>query len=128
MKGPHEELVVLDTNVLVPLARNSTMGQQIEEHYAFTQRPERPLLCSVVAGEILGLARQGNWGDTKMDALRTLLSQLVWVDAGMPEIVEAYAELYVVARANGRAHLQNDLWIAATAKVAGATVYTCDRD
>jgi predicted nucleic acid-binding protein len=52
----------------------------------------------------------------------------VYVDAGIPEVVEAYAELYADGTRNGFPCGENDLWIAATAKAANALLITCDRD
>ena len=43
-------------------------------------------------------------------------------------IAEAYAELEVYTQSQGAKLGQNDLWIAATAKVTGATLLTTDRD
>jgi hypothetical protein len=44
MKASPSQLVVLDTTVIVHLARNSPTGQAIQAQYALTTRPERPLL------------------------------------------------------------------------------------
>ncbi len=63
-----------------------------------------------------------------MGALQGLLSELVPVDAGLPEITRQYAELYCFCRKNGISCGQNDLWIAATAKVVNAVLFTCDKD
>jgi tRNA(fMet)-specific endonuclease VapC len=128
MKPSSSQLVVLDTTVLVHLARNSPTGRAIEAQYALTSRPERPLLSTVVEGEILALARRWGWGQTKMAHLNALLLELVRVDAGMREIVEAYAELHYEATRSGKPRGQNDLWIAATAQATGATLFTCDTD
>ncbi len=128
MKVSSSQLAVLDTTVVVHLARNDATGQAIEAQHSFTSRPDRPLLSTIVEGEMLALAYGWNWGDKKIAALRKLLSELVRVDAGMPEIVEAYAELHAEARRTGKSCGENDLWIAATAKAAHATLFTCDKD
>ena len=126
MNKPAQKLALLDTTVLVELARNSPKGQEIERRYSFSTTSERPLLSSIVEGEILGLARYWNWGTQKIDRLKQLLSNLVRVDAGEPEIVQAYAELYAEAIRGGEPSGENDLWIAATAKATRAALYTCD--
>lgn len=128
MTTPSSQPAVLDTSVVVHLVRNDPTGQAIEARYFFTSRPDRPLLSTVVEGEMLALARTWNWGEKKIAALRKLLSEFVRVDAGMPEIVEAYAELYVEAQRTGGARGENDLWIAATAKAVHGTLFTCDKD
>ena len=126
MKGGSGQLLVLDTPVIVHLMRNKTTGQAIEAQYSLSTGPEKPLFSSVVEGEILGLARLWQWGEKKTSELRALLGQLVRVDAGLPEIVEAYAELYCEATRSGRPRGENDLWIAATARATGAALLTCD--
>ena len=72
------------------------------------------------------MARYRAWGEEKVFRLMSMLRVFVRVPAGMPEIVEAYSRLYVEARRAGRYSqtAQNDLWIAATAHAARATIYT----
>ena len=82
----------------------------------------------MVEGEILALGRMWGWGHTKIAALKALLSNLVRVDAGLPEIVATYAELYCEATLEGKPRGENDLWIAATAAATGAALVTCDAD
>ena len=126
------ELALLDTSVLVHIAREDSTGREIERRHSLSSRTEPPLLSSIVEGETLALAHDWGWGEEKMKMLRQLLHQLVRIDAGEPEIVEAYVELYCVARSTGQAmgqdSGQNDLWIAATAMATGAAIYTCDHD
>ena len=132
MTQSHKELALLDTSVLIHLARNDSTGQVIEHQYALTERRERPLLSTIVEGETLALARYLGWGAKKAKVLQDLLHQLVRVDAGEPEIVNAYVELYNIARGSGHRmgqdSGQNDLWIGATALATRAEIYTCDKD
>ncbi|MBM3499716.1 MAG: type II toxin-antitoxin system VapC family toxin [Armatimonadetes bacterium] len=128
MRADSASLLLLDTSVLVHLARDGATGRTIEAEYSLTARPERPLLSTVVEGEILGLARLWGWGEGKIGALQALLAQLVRVDAGLPEVVAAYANLYCEATRGGKPRGENDLWIAATAVAAGAALVTCDTD
>lgn len=119
--------VVLDTNVVVSLARNNATGQAIEAEHGLSARADRPLISTVAEGEILGLARSWNWGEPKLRVLREVLAELVPVEAGLPEIVETYAALYAEATRKGKPRGENDLWIAATAMVFGAELITCDK-
>jgi tRNA(fMet)-specific endonuclease VapC len=121
-------LVLLDTSVVVHLARNDGTGRRIEKDFALTSRVERPLISTVAEGEVLGLARYRNWGQEKVARLQRLLAELVRVEAGMREIVDLYAELYAEGRRNGQSCGQNDLWIAATAKATDAVLLTSDKD
>ena len=128
MSGDAGRLVLLDTSVVVHLARDSETGKSIEAEYHLSRRKERPLISTVVEGEMLGLARLWGWGERRLQDLRELLSQFVRVDAGLPEIVEAYSLLHAEGTRDGHPRGENDLWIAATANVLGAGLLTLDRD
>jgi hypothetical protein len=86
---PSHVLVLLDTSVLVHLARQDATGRWIENQYALTARAERPLISTMSEGEILGFARHRNWGASRMGDLTRLLGGLVRVEAGLPEVVNA---------------------------------------
>lgn len=128
MNLPANRLILLDTSVVVHLARNSPTGKELERRYGLSQRPERPLVSTVTLGEIRSMALCWKWGAGKMEALDRLLSEFVSVEAGLPEIVRQYAELYCFCTKNGLPRGENDLWIAATAKVVNAVLFTCDKD
>jgi predicted nucleic acid-binding protein len=122
------ERVVLDTSVLIHLLREDATGQALEARYGLTKRPERPILPTVVEGELLAFARYQEWGQERIERLQSLLRELVRVDVGHHDIVVAYAELYCDVRRAGRYQQfrQNDLWIAATARASRAVLYTCN--
>jgi predicted nucleic acid-binding protein len=82
----------------------------------------------VTVGEMYSLARQWTWGPKKFAQLQNLLGQLVWVDINHPDILNAYGELDDVSNRAGHPLGKNDVWIAATAKVSGATLFTTDGD
>lgn len=128
MSSDPDELALPDANIIVHLLRKDSTGQMIEAEYGLTQRTERPILSTVVEGELLGIARYQHWGQERTDQLLGLLRQLLRVEAGHPDIVRAYVELYCAARCAGRYQQfrQNDLWIAATARVSEAVLYTCN--
>ncbi len=130
MSIPPGQLVVLDTNVIVDVLRNNQRGQFIEATYQLTKRIERPLFSTVTEGEILGLAKapKWKWGASKLQTLHEMLDQLVRVDAGLPDVVESYSDLYAASFASGNTTGENDLWIAATAKAANAVLLTQDTD
>ena len=123
-----ERLILLDTGVLIHLARKDPTGKAVEEEHGLSTRSERPLLSSVVEGEVLGFALWRNWGPARMRGLSALFDRLARVDTRHAEIVRAYAELFAIGRRSGKPCGQNDLWIAATAKLTNAVVLTCDRD
>jgi tRNA(fMet)-specific endonuclease VapC len=122
------DLVALDTNTLVHWVRQDSTGRHILRQYQLQDRVDRPLFSSVVEGEIRGLAKCWNWGANKLKRLDDILSELVRVDAGLREVVLAYADLYAEDQSGGHNTGENDLWIAATAKATGAILLTCDAD
>ena len=119
---------LLDTNILVHLIRGDALGKAIETNFALAGSLSRCLISVVTVGEMYSLARQWGWGQKKLDQLQALLDQLVWIDINHPDILETYAELEDISHRAGRSIGKNELWIAATAKVSGATLLTLDRD
>jgi predicted nucleic acid-binding protein len=122
------DLLLLDTSVFVHLARNDDTGQRLLSNYDLEHRIERPLFSTVSEGEVLALSRRWGWGENKQTRLRELFAELVRIDAGLPEVVEAYAELHAISLADGLNLGENDIWIASCAKAASAVVLTCDTD
>ena len=97
--GPND-LLSLDTNVLVHWIRQNDTGIQLRDTYRLHERTDRPIYSSIVEGEIRALARIWEWGSAKLDSLDEILAELVRVD----------------------------IWIAATTKAAGAVLLTSDDD
>lgn len=128
MTIPPGRLILLDTTVLVHLARNDGTGKDVEARFGLLSRPERPLISTVTEGELLGLARYWKWGQDRISGLQNIVREFVRVEVGHREIVETYAEIYADGRLCGKPCGENDLWIAATAKSANAILLTCDRD
>ncbi len=123
-----DDLISLDTNVLVYWIRQNDTGIQLRDTYNLHERTDRPIYSTIVEGEIRALAKVLKWGGSKQKVLEKLLAELVRVDAGLPDVVKAYAEIYGADRAGGHNTGQNDMWIAATTKAAGAVLLTCDDD
>lgn len=122
------QLIILDTNILVHWVRLDRTGEHLQQHYHLDLRLERPLFSTITEGEIRGLAKCWNWGESKLDKVEEILNELVRLEAGLPEIVAAYARLYFEDQRQGQNTKQNDLWIAASAVAADAVLLTCDRD
>jgi predicted nucleic acid-binding protein len=119
---------LLDTNIVLALMRANPLGQFIETTYGLRASLNRSLISVVTVGEMLSLARQFGWGQAKTNDLETLLNQLVWIAINNQLILEAYGELDHVSRKAGRPIGENDVWIAATARVSGTTLLTTDTD
>ncbi len=121
-------LYLLDTNILVHYVRGSDMYQRVEAIYSLTASPARPLISIVSIGELLSLARRWNWGTGKRQIVQELFARVSPVSLGFAGVTDAYAELDDYSRRNGIAMSKNDVWIAATARAAGAHLLTTDRD
>ena len=119
---------LLDTNVVLALIRANPLGQFIDQQYGLRAALNRSMVCVVTVGEMLSLVRQFKWGQTKRDELQSLLNEIVWLDINHPDILDAYGEVDHTSRLQGRKLGKNDAWIAATAKVTGATLLTTDPD
>lgn len=125
--GPND-LITLDTSVLVHWVRQDRTGRHLRQAYHLDARNERPLVSTIAEGEIYGLAKCWSWGSGKRQALEDLLAELVRFEASLPEVVEAYADLYHLDQKNGHNTGENDLWIAACARASRSILVTCDRD
>jgi len=121
-------LILLDTNVVIELARDSATGRRVLEDLALTDRPERPLASLISLGEALALAEQWNWGATKRSRLREIFGELVLVDLSFGRTPEGYGRITAHARKHGLGIGENDRWIAATAAEADAHLVTMDGD
>lgn len=128
---PARALVLLDTSALVFLLRGGHVGKRIDRVHGLRTRRDRPLISIVSVGELAALARKRGWGPAKRTAMTDLVAELVVIELGQGDIVEASAEIdhfsereHKPARPMGK----NDIWIAATAKASGAHLLTSDSD
>jgi len=128
---------VLDTNIVLLSMGNAKFSAYFIKRY---QPAQNDMVISAVSeGELRSLALQRNWGATKRRQLNSALQQLVIYPVKVQDVIEAYAKIdaysqgklvskplpsYTSARNMGK----NDLWIAATAYVTGATLLTTDQD
>lgn len=128
---------VFDTNILLHYIRENKIFKDIENAFAPFTGGHQVFISVVSIGEIKSIARQNNWGERKLHKMMNILSKLIRTDINIESIIEAYAEidaysqnklptrpLSLTARNMGK----NDLRIAATASVLGATLLTTDTD
>ena len=128
---PPEDLVLLDTDVLIRLVRGGDVGRRIDTELALTERAERPLISIVTVGEIRAFSRKLEWGPQKRGRLDGLVRQLVVVDIRDDSVLERYAEIDHYSEREvkpARPLGQNDMWIAACASVFDAHLITSDDD
>ncbi|WP_437832590.1 type II toxin-antitoxin system VapC family toxin [Sorangium sp. So ce1153] len=119
--------VVLDTNVVLHLARGNEFGRRLDAAYRLQARPFRPILSIVSVGELLAFAKRRAWGADRSDRLNQIIKQLVVFDINRA-IAERYAAIHTFLIGSGRAVGENDVWIAATAAATSALLVTTDKD
>ena len=117
---------LLDTGILLQWIRASRAAETIDAQFHLRESAFRPLICVVSLGEIEAFARNRNWGQEKRNTLKDLKKELVTIDISDARVIDAYADISSLAKAKGWSIFQgkNDLWIAATARVASATLIT----
>src|SRR5690348_6052653 len=127
---PNTPAYLLDTGILLHWIRGSKVATVIDGQFQLSASNFRPLICEVSLGEIEAFGRIQKWGEQRRKKLRDLKKELVAVDISDPRVIEAYADLSSLAKANGWGifHGKNDLWVGAAARVSGATLLTADKD
>jgi predicted nucleic acid-binding protein len=118
---------LLDTNVVLFATReNSPVSAAVDRQFGLRDSPFRPAICEVTVAELLAFAEA--WGERRRELLKSVIGELLVIPIAQPEIHRQWAKLYSHARANGLAIQQdhNDVWIAATASVAGLRLISSD--
>ena len=119
---------LLDTNVLVHFVRGSLVWDQIRTTHQPLLVTPTPQYCLVSEGEIRSLALQWKWGTKKLEQMEFCLGFFQTQSIDHPKIIRSYAAIDAYCESIGQSLGKNDLWIAATAAVIGATLLTTDRD
>ncbi len=97
------------------------------------------VISAVSAGELLSLAKQRNWSMIKYEQLNHFINQFLIIPVDSKDLLEKYAEIDAYSQGkligkplpkgiSARNMGKNDLWIAATASLIGATLLTTDKD
>ena len=123
-----DELYLLDTNIIIHAVRATDVWRKVNAAYGLMTTAMTPLLSRVTDGELRSFAVQRNWGPTKLEQLEFHMLHFAVKSIDEAEIVQTYANLDAYAVSMGVTMGKNDLWIAATAVVTGATLLTTDRD
>jgi predicted nucleic acid-binding protein len=126
-----QRIYLLDTSVILPLVRGNALGKHIDQRFRLQASAQRPFVSVVSLGEVRVLAKRNDWGEAKLRSLSNALDNLVVVDINHPSVIDAYVALELVSQSHpdgSRNMGKNDLWIAACAKAAGATLLTTDND
>jgi predicted nucleic acid-binding protein len=91
-----------------------------------SQSAFRPAICEVTVAELFAFAR--SWGARQQELLQRTIEQMLVIPIGHDRNHRRWAELYSRARAQALPIQQdhNDVWIAATAHVAGLRLLSTD--
>ena len=130
---------VLDTNIIVFYVRGHEVYKKAEAQCELTAPDAFPIISAVTKGEMLSFGEQNNWGEQKMALLNKTLDTFYVVDiiGSDDQMMHAYTEIDAYSQGrlsrlpssfSARNMGKNDLWIAATAHVTGATLVTTDSD
>lgn len=128
---------LLDTNILLLSLISTSFDVRFGETY---KRSSNDFIISVVTeGELKSLAFQRRWGEAKQNDLQRTLEKLIIFPIKIQSVIDAYARIDAFSQGkladmalthglSSRNMGKNDLWIAATAHVTGATLITADKD
>lgn len=121
---------LLDTGIVLLWTRGSRQAEVLDDAYNLSSSAMRPLVCEVTLGEMLAFSMKASWGPDRMRRLSEIERHFVIVPISDVRVRQAYAELSTLAQASGWSlfHGKNDLWVGATAHVAGAHLLTLDTD
>lgn len=130
---------VLDTNILVHFVRSNEHILHLDKQFSLFAEGNAAFVSIVSVGEIRSLAYQFGWGESKMSRMNHFLHALQPYPIESEEIAAAYAELDAFSQCyhpkfappsgmTARNMGKNDLWIAATTMLFGATLLTTDSD
>ena len=128
-------IFIFDTNIILLYLRDSPVVEFIEAKF---QPFDADVVVSVVTvAELKSIALQNKWGNPKLKRMENLFSRFIVADVKTEDIINRYAEIdaFSQGRLSGRVSNftarnmgKNDVWIAATASVLGATLLTTDND
>ena len=129
---------VLDTNILIHYLRESELASRIDNQYNPLDASVNEAILSVVSvGELKAIAKINHWGQKRLDKVELLCAELLITDINSEDLIERYAEIDAFSQGKltgrplsitSRNMGKNDLWIAATASILGATLLTTDLD
>ena len=118
---------LLDTNIVLHATRaNSPVPGAIDVKFGLSTSRFRPAICEVSVAELLAFSSP--WGERRKDLLRAQIKKTLVIPISQPGVHERWAEISSSLRSIGLTIGQNDIWIAATAIVAGMTLLTTDKD
>ena len=115
---------LLYTNVFIFAARGGLVWEKIKAVCNPLTYEPKGMVCIVMHGELRAFAELNTLGTRKRSEADFLVSYLDTLDINHRDVIDAYALLDTHSRKIGVRMGKNDLWIAATAHVYGATIIT----
>jgi predicted nucleic acid-binding protein len=118
---------LLDTNVVLHATRkDSPFSAAIDAQFKLRESRFRPAISEVTVAELLAFAQ--SWGEPRRALLQKIIGEFLIIPIASRAIHQRWAELYSFARSKGLAiqHDHNDVWIAATAHIAGLRLLSSD--
>ena len=126
----------LDTNVILSFVRKNAVAKAVSHIINLTDDNE--IFISVVStGELWSIANQSQWGAARRGDLNNFLTLYQRADINDNAIIQRYADIDAFSQnrlvdrplgTSARNMGKNDLWIAASASLAGASLITTDKD
>ncbi len=129
MTAPRPNGWLLDTSVVLHLARGTRTGAALVADHGITTATYPEYLCVVSHGEAEAFALCNNWGARRQQDLADTLARFGDpLDISPRVVIQSYARIDAASRAVGRRMGKNDLWIAAVAYSYQLTLLTTDAD
>jgi tRNA(fMet)-specific endonuclease VapC len=125
---PYGVPVLLDTVTILQIIRKNEIGTIIDWTFHISEHWEDFFITAMTVAELLALTQRNNWSARKRRLLEQVFQQIQILDYLDRPIIDAYAELSIIALQKGRGVGQNDLWIAAFAKTYDMVLLTMDND
>ncbi len=130
-------IFLFDTNIVLLYLRKLAVINIIESVYNPFGSNNSATLSVVTVGELRAFALKSNWGKKRIREMEDILSDFVIADINTEAVINRYAEIDAFSQGrlegknlkmSARNMGKNDIWIAATASVLGATLLTTDKD
>ncbi len=124
------EILLCDTSFVAHSRRRATSPEKYT-HWppAIRARIDKAILAiSVITiAEVRYGIKKGGWGEKRSQEEEGRVAAFLQVPLD-PKVLTEWADLRCLTEGAGVALCQNDLWIAATAKVMDYALVTCDKD
>jgi tRNA(fMet)-specific endonuclease VapC len=127
--------LLYDTNILIKIVRDKSKNENVRKNVNPTGLVE--ITSLVNKAEILSIALQNKWGNSKRTRLRELLEEIAVIDITDEQILDFYVNIDTFSqgkhpdlelKSSAKNMGKNDIWIAATVATLKCTLVTTDKD